>query len=90
MLSSRSVARRAELVKRLLEEGSALLEQLPSPEREKLGMELLGSAELQVPRSPLAHLLLEEWKYLAADNGTSGQIVCHPPLSDSITHFSAC
>jgi hypothetical protein len=72
MLSSRSVARRAELVEHLLDEGSALLDRLPSPERKKLGMELLGSAELQVPRSPLASLLLEEWKCLAADEGMSG------------------
>ena len=84
MLTAHSVSRRAELVERLLDEGSELLIQLPSPEREKLGMELLGSAELPVSRSPLANLLWEEWKCFDADVGMSGM----PTLMDIKSYFS--
>ena len=55
----------------LLEEGAALVAQLPSLESQALGMELLGSAEKEGAQSPLAGLLWEQWKCLAANDGMS-------------------
>ena len=75
----------AQAMGELLDEAADLLEQLPGLESEKLGMGLLDSADGEGNRSPLACILWEQWKCLAAKDG-----MAEPPDALAVAVAEGC